>query len=295
MEHHRIGRLSLRRPLLAGLAALLAALLAAAGPALAAPTQYSVINLVPEGGVAFLNGRGEAAVSSFVFNINRFFDGDRLYDIGTLGGGFTSVSALNNNGVVAGFSGAGGPFSEICGFRWTVADGIRAIPGSRDALVYDINDNNQAVGELRSPILLERAARFDPDGRVFVLGPPVRSIAAVINNAALAGGVTIPGDETVHATLWGGGSRFIDLGTLGGDAAGIQRINERSDAAGLTRIASDGYSRGFVWNARDGVVWTGAQGILTGLVAALNDRGEVAGNADVSGERVPISGRAHAA
>ncbi len=68
---------------------------------------YSVINMGPEAGMAaLLNERGQAAYGSFRFSgmSNSFFDGDRVRNIASLGGSYTLVRALSNNGVVVGES-----------------------------------------------------------------------------------------------------------------------------------------------------------------------------------------------
>lgn len=312
MRHLRISGFSLRRPEMAGLAALLAAGISgtsgAAGPddalsaanaaasACASPDgaarrtcQYSVINLDPDaagGIIPFLNERGEAAVGSYIFGTRRFFDGERLHDIGSLGGGFTDIAGLNNKGVVVGNSEApGDPFPEFYGFRWTVAGGMRVIPASRDGLVYGVNDHNQVVGALPAPDISARAVRWDPNGRVVNLGPLPFSLseARVINDRALAGGFTDFADGTIHASLWDSAGKAIDLGTLGGSRAFTEYVNNRNEAAGYSDNATNDNELAFYWSARDGVVPTGAQGFPTRLVSALNDRGEMAGDTDVPG------------
>lgn len=281
-----ISRFPWRRPVLAGLATSIAAWLAAAGTALGAPTQYSIINLAAEAFPAYLNERSEAAFNSFVYNKQGFFDGDRLYDIPSLGGGgFLVVNALNNNGVVVGYSeDSAQPFSPIYGFRWTRAGGTRAIPGSLGGTANDVNDNDQAVGERAvAGVVAGSATRYDPDGRVVALPPPVRSSARAINNAALAGGELFAADDTIHAAIWGGGSRLVDLGTLGpGGSAYVQFVNERGDAAGSAGVADD-IVQGFFWNARSGTVLTGARGFPTRLTADLNEQGEIVGVVDLPG------------
>ena len=308
MRDHRISGFSLRRPALAGLAALLAASVSGTSDAddtattanatastcsaaSANPTRrtcrYSIINLDPEGGAAaFLNERGEAAVGSFVFGTNRFFDGDRLHDLGSLGGGFTYIAGLNNKGVVVGESNdTSEPFPRTYGFRWTVARGMRAIPGSDAGRVIGINDRNQVVGSLFTPGVTARAVRWDPDNRVVNLGPLPFSLseAEVVNDRALAGGYTDFADGTIHASLWDGTGKTIDLGTLGGSRAFTQHINKRNEAAGYSDNATNDNELGFYWSARDGVVPTGAQGFPTRLVSALNDKGEITGDTDVPG------------
>ena len=311
MRHLRISRFSLRRPEMAGLAALLAAGISgtsgAAGPddalsatnaaasACASPggaarrtCQYSIINLDPDpaGNITpFLNERGEAAVGSYLIGTRRFFDGERLHDIGSLGGGFTDIAGLNDKGVVVGSSDTPTPHPESYGFRWTVAGGMRAIPASRGGFVSAGNDHNQVVGTLNGPDISARAARWDPNGRVVNLGPlPFSlSVAQVINDRALAGGYTDFADGTIHASLWDSAGKAIDLGTLGGSRAFTEYVNNRNEAAGYSDNATNDNELGFYWSARDGVVPTGAQGFPTRLVSALNDRGEMAGDTDVPG------------
>jgi probable HAF family extracellular repeat protein len=296
MNHTWIGRFPLRRPALAGLAALLAGsavngagAAASAAPAAesAAVTRYSIINLDPEGGAAaFLNERGEAAVGSFVFGTRRFFDGDRLHDIGTLGGEYSSIRGLNNRGVVVGdASDASTPFPAFHGYTWTVAGGIRAIPGSDNGIPYAINDNNQVVGQLPAPGVSARAVRWEPDGRVVNLGPTPFSLseARAVNNDGLAVGYSDFTDGTIHASAWGGASKYADLGTLGGGGAFAELVNERGEVSGYADTPVNNTERAFYWDARDGVVPTGAQGFPVRLASALNDKGEITGNTDVPG------------
>jgi uncharacterized membrane protein len=301
MRHHRFNGFSLRRPALAGLAALLAAAsgtsgaddtaatanaAASAGPA-HCTCRYSIINLDPEGGAAaYLNERGEAAVGSYVFGTRRFFDGDRLHDIGSLGGTYTVIAGLNNKGVVVGNSDdASEPFPRIYGFRWTLAGGMRAIPGSGGGGVNDTNDHNQVVGSIGAPDVSARAVRWDPNGRVVDLGPTPfsLSVAEVVNDHALAGGYTDFADGTIHASLWRGAKTYIDLGTLGGGRAFTRHVNNANEAAGYSDNATNDSELGFYWSARDGVVPTGAQGFPTRLASALNDKGEITGDTDIPG------------
>jgi uncharacterized membrane protein len=301
MRHHRFNGFSLRRPALAGLAALLAAASGTSGADDTAPTanatasagparctcRYSIINLDPEGGAAaYLNERGEAAVGSYVFGTRRFFDGDRLHDIGSLGGTYTVIAGLNNKGVVVGNSDdASEPFPRVYGFRWTLAGGMRAIPGSGGGGVNATNDPNQVVGAIGAPDVSARAVRWDPNGRVVNLGPTPfsLSVAEVVNDHALAGGYTDFADGTIHASLWRGSKTYIDLGTLGGSRAFTRHVNSANEAAGYSDNATNDSELGFYWSARDGVVPTGAQGFPTRLASALNDKGEITGDTDIPG------------
>ena len=113
---------------------------------------YTVINLGPESASGVLNERGQVA-----FNTNnyfdrgaRFFDGDRIWPIGSPGGGFTLVASLNNRGVVVGATAtAAAPGGQA--FSWTLAGGLRALPGATPSLALDINDRNEIVGWVSAP------------------------------------------------------------------------------------------------------------------------------------------------
>jgi hypothetical protein len=303
MDAARNNRPFLRRRTLARLIGplflLAGGLASAAGPdgatgaatAQACGCGYSIINLDPEGGMAaLLNEKGQAAFGSFVFGTTGFFDGERVHPLGTLpgGGSGTLIRSLNNRGVVAGYTlDASEPFSNLYAFRWTVAGGMRAIPGSLNGDAYGINDRNQAAGSQRAGGVSARAVRWDPDGRTVNLGPlPVSlSEALAINDHALAGGYADFPDGRIHATLWDPAGRLTDLGTLGGARAFTYFVNERGEAAGYSDNATNDLELGFFWSPRGGIVTIGAEGGYGRFVADLNDRGEVAGNTGLDAAR----------
>lgn len=311
MNQARINRFCLRRRTLAGLVALAASGMAgaagqtgsAAAPdnganlnaatldaatAAACGCLYSVINLDPEGGAfPLLNEKGQAAVGSFVFGTQRFFDGDRLHDLGSLGGGYTLARGLNKHGVVVGETlDDTPPFFDLRAFTWTLSRGMRALPGADGSSAYDINDRNQVVGLMPVPEVSRRAVRWDPDGRIVFLGPlPLSgSEAYAINKHALAGGFmdVIPSGQ-LHATVWNPAGALTDLGTLGGLRAFSLFVNERGEVAGYSDNATNDTQLGFSWNRRDGLVPTGAQGAGSRVVAGQNDRGEIVGDTDIPG------------
>jgi uncharacterized membrane protein len=248
-------------------------------------SRYSVINLDPEGGAfPLLNQKGQAAFGSFVFGTQGFFDGDRIYPLGSLGGGYTLARGLNNNGVVVGESQDDSPeFGAFYAFRWTVGGGMRAIPGSLGGIAYGVNDRNQVVGQVPVEGVTARAVRWDPNGRIVNLGPLPLSLseAYAINRNALAGGFAdVPGGA-IHATVWDPAGRQTDLGTLGGGRAFTLFANERNEVAGYSDNAANDREEGFFWSPRAGLVATGAVG-PSRLVAGFNDRGEVVGDTSLA-------------
>jgi len=63
-----------------------------------APRVYSVINLGPDTLGAFLNERGHAAFSSFVYYTSSFFDGERNHEPGSPDA--ILIRGLNNRGTI---------------------------------------------------------------------------------------------------------------------------------------------------------------------------------------------------
>jgi uncharacterized membrane protein len=252
---------------------------------------YSVINLGPEAGVgAYLNERGHAAFGSILYDgiSNGFFDGDRVHDIGTLGGSYSWVWALNKQGVVVGESEDGEEHSNILGFAWTVHGGMRALPGASASSARDINDRNYIVGRTQAPDISARAIRWNPDGSVTPLGPLPTSLseAFTINNRGLATGFTDVASGAIHATLWDRNGYLTDLGTLGGERAFGTHINERNEVAGESDNAANDRTVGFFWSRNSGMVPIDVEGGGTRLVADLNDRGEVVGDTVIADRSV---------
>lgn len=259
------------------------------GGAKAAPARmYSVINLGLDGGaVAMLNERGQAVVGAVTSNgpKHRFFDGDRLHELGTLGGYFTHVQGLSNEGMVVGTSDDDSkPFSEIRAFSWTVETGMRALPGPPQSEAVDVNDKGQIVGQAPAEGMIGRAIRWEPDGSVTSLGPLPFSLskAYAVNNDGVSTGFADVAGGSIHATVWDRRGTMTNLGTLGGYRAFGLYVNERGDVAGVSDRPGNEIESGFFWSARDGMVAIDAQGGGSRLVAALNDHGEVVGDTTVS-------------
>lgn len=250
-------------------------------PCAPGPRMYSILTLGgDEYWDAYLNEKGQVAATGYA--LHRFFDGSRWHDVGSLGGGYTQIRAMNNHGEVVGESlDASEPFGNVLGFRWTVAGGMRALPGTSVASAYAINERGQIAGWSGAPGVADRAVRWDADGRMVDLGPLPFSLseADTINNRGETGGFTDFADGTIHATKWTPSGTLIDLGSLDNlGFASTTFVNDRGDAAGMSN------DRVFFWSQRDGMVATGASGNEgIGQVIGLTDRGEVVGNTAVAG------------
>jgi probable HAF family extracellular repeat protein len=243
---------------------------------------YSVINLgVESGAAALLNERGQAVFGSFSIlgEQTGFFNGDRIFNLGSLGGKFTWATALNNNGVVVGESELAGRYAPILPFAWTVQGGMRVLPAPLGSRPYDVNDPGQAVGVANTPGITARAVRWDPDGTLSPLGPlPLSlSIAYGINACGTATGFADVASGAIHATLWDPRGNLTDLGTLGGDRAFGQHISDRNTVAGVSDDAAEERELGFFWSRNSGMVPIDSAPGANTTVLDLNNRGEVVG------------------
>lgn len=247
---------------------------------------YSVINLGPgDNYAALLNERGQAAYGNFGASgtVNGFFDGNRLYDIGSLGGGYTVVNGLNRYGMVVGESEDAAQHSNILGFYWNVANRMRALSGTTVSSAAAINDRYYIVGLTPAPAISARAIRWNPNGTRTALGPVPFSLsqASDINVGGAATGFTDLANGRIHASLWDQAGNLTDLGTLGGELAFGEHINDNQAVAGESYTASDGGTQGFFWSRNSGMV---PINIIPGgmrFVSDLNNRNEVVGDAIV--------------
>ena len=247
---------------------------------------YTVINLGPESASAVLNERGQVAFTAFnaTDTISRFFDGERIWPIGPTAGGFTLVSGLNDRGVAVGATRTADEVNARA-FSWTLAGGIRLLPGAAPSTALDINERNEIVGWVSAPGVVARAIRWNPDGGTTWLGPPPATVSegTAINNRGYSTGYTTVANGAIHAhaTFWDRSGAQTDLGPLdGGDGFGL-RINERNEVAGVFNYPATGRAEGFFWSRDTGKVRIDAgPGFALG---DLNNRSEIVGSAEIGG------------
>ena len=245
---------------------------------------YTVINLGPEPTAAVLNERGQAASTSFPDRASRFFDGDRLWPIGSLGGGASSVAGINDRGVVVGASATAAEAGDQA-YAWTLAGGIRALPGALPSMAIDINERGEIVGWVASPDWAGRAVRWNPDGGVTLLGPLLQVYSAGIatNNRGYATGFATDGSTPLHATFWDRAGAQTDLSPSATGSGVGQRINERNEVAGVINDRPFDPWKGLFWSPV-----TGTTRIDAGVdfrLGDLNNRSEVVGSGEVDNLR----------
>ena len=242
-----------------------------------------------------------------------------LVDIGTFGGPHSQVNfnsrVMNSRGTVAGGASTSIP-DPICTFdapfcfymhaiKWQngALTDLGTLPGGNNSFAAAINSRGSIAGASENGLIdpvfgPEQNATLWKDGQIVDLGTlgGIFSLAGDINDRGqVIGGSynAVPdpfsGDvgTQLRAFLWQHG-QMQDLGTLGGTDASANFVNERGQVAGISYTNS-------VPNPENGVptidpfLWGNGQmtdlGNLGGInssVTGLNQRGQVAGNSDVT-------------
>jgi probable HAF family extracellular repeat protein len=186
-----------------------------------------------------------------------FWENGTMQDIGSLGGVFGFVTALNNRGQVLGRSSIASDPGACSGFESTNPD-CHAFLWDQGTL---IDLTTSTIGAI-------------------LLG------AGAINDAGeIVGGATFP-DGSLDAFVWRNGVA-IDLGNLG-DAASIAfAINSHSQVVGGTFLPNGFHSRAFLWGNGSTVdlnkLIPPRSSLRLAWAEAINERGEIAGTGAPAG------------
>jgi probable HAF family extracellular repeat protein len=228
---------------------------------------------------------GEAATASNATHAFSWSAG-RIYDLGTLGGDFSTALAINDQGVIVGSSLPSGG-ATLHGFVWTSGHmtELPMLPGS-DQLgstePNDINERGQIVGTSRGKAVIWQSGKVQA---LAALGNGV-SIAQGINESGqVVGYVTLEGIQT-RAVLWENG-QVRDLGTLGGSFSQAAGINERGQIVGSSETP-DGSVHAFLWKSGSMQDLGVLEGDLSTIAYSINNAGIIVG------QGVQQSGVSHA-
>lgn len=241
--------------------------------------EYSVVNLGPDASMTVLNRRGQVAFANWSADeaVNGFFDGQRVHALSSLGGSFTFARGLNDQGMVVGQ--AQDSAGDYRAFSWSVARGMRALPGPTLADANAVNNRSQVVGGVRTQpqSFYIRANCWDPNGALTSLGPlPARiSMAWAINDSGVAVGDSEVQFQDSHAMVWDATGKATDLGKFGGSQSTAKQINASGQVLGT--YYKEGRGIGFLWSRTQGMRRIGPDS-GDQYVTALNDNGEVTGN-----------------
>ena len=234
-----------------------------------------------------------------------------LGDLGVLPGGTSSGGlAINNHGVVAGYSTTGAidpatGWPVVNAALWRNGEILNlGTFGGTLSVAWFLNNSGQVVGQALNTIpdpfadvigiggTTQSHAFLWQDGNLQdlgTLGGPY-SEASFMNEHREAAGSSftndIPNDTTGVPTLdpflWTNG-RMLDLGTLGGTFGVEHAINNRGQVAGTSNLAGDQTFHPFLWD-RGQMRDLGTFGGSNGEATWMNDSGEVVGVADFPGD-----------
>jgi large repetitive protein len=258
---------------------------------------YRVSNIGVEGSrvsVAALNNAGQVAgnvadvvgsgAQGFVWTEAGFLN------LGTLGGSFSVPQAINDRGMVVGFSGTVGD-AETRPFAWTPQGGIVDLGtfGGDNGFssASAVNNRGMVAGYAAFGEFAQHAFVWTSADRLIDLGTfgGDYSFAYGLNNHGAVVGASYTAVNTFHAFVWTQAAGMVDLGTLGGGYSSAFAINDEGTVIGQSTIPGDAEMHAFAWTEAGGLVDLGTLGGLFTSATALNARDIVAGFSSTPADR----------
>ncbi len=202
-------------------------------------------------------------------------------DLGTLGGSYSTATAVNESGQVAGWSYTASGATHA--FSWTSGGGMVDIGtlGGSYAVAYALNDTGTVVGQSTTAAGDAHAYTWDVVNGMTdlgTLGGP-DSVATAVNASGSVIGYSDAVSGFPHAFVWDTVNGMTDLGTLGGTSSWSEGINAAGTVAGQAFTAT-GATHAFVWDTVNGMTDLGTLGGETSGASGINSAGQVAGVSD---------------
>ncbi len=206
-----------------------------------------------------------------------------IIDLGSLGGGYSIATCINNKGQVVGNSNTSGD-QVLHPFIWSNGH-MTDIGAQGNFMVHGVNNNGQVVGFLdsgdsfnpvRHAILWQNGVITD----IGTLGGSVSSASGINNNLQIVGGSLLSGNNVTHAYLWHNGT-MTDIGDLGGSYSYADGINDNSQVAGYSNLAN-GTPHPFIWS-NGHMTDIGDLGGRASYANGINNNGQVIGFSYLTG------------
>lgn len=200
------------------------------------------------------NNRGE--VVGAVDTAVRWTLARGLENLGTLGGRFAGATAINDAGIIAGWSEPAGNTKTVHAFVWTKDTDMTDIhlPGIEGfSLPFAVSGGGQVTGWSAFPGTEQHAFLWTREGGMLDIGAssPPGTISPGL--AMSRNGRHVAGSVGGHAMAWSQDTGMVDLGTFGGRTSRSFDVNNRGQVVGSADI-SPTRAHAFVWTAADGLV-----------------------------------------
>jgi probable HAF family extracellular repeat protein len=204
-----------------------------------------------------------------------------MTDLGTLGGGDSGASAINDSGQVVGYAHAADGLAHAFLYGGSTMTDLGTLSGGNHSYAYDINNSAQVVG----------ASWIDTGGTYHAfrysgstmsdLGTlgGIASVANGINNGGQVVGWSYTASGTRRAFRYSG-TTMSDLGTLGGDGSEARDINDNGQIVGDSYPASGSY-HAFLYSGST-MTDLGTLGGMASSAASINRSGQIVGYSNTS-------------